>query len=333
MASSSINCSADTHRLAEVRRFDTVGVSAGEDLMPSAEPEWRQAITHLTGAGPDIASFRASGGLAVVLLRDPKRVWYFGLAEQGRRPAGTWRFRPRSTSEMLTVGAPSDVMGVASDGTVHLLDSVQGRIISDNTGGYSHLLTDYRLPATVRRGCALQENRYAFHDPARTNVVNICSNSTIESQEELVVQTALDGADTSGWSKVQLSGAIERPCIVWSPIRTNAFVVSDWTATPINLQDFSEDMASCPRGLAAIPKGKTHGRRVVRFFDATGQPTGVMRFDRSILRIGCTAHRLIVLAGTNDSTYLASYVLPMRLRDATLAQEAIVIASPPPIQR
>ena len=333
MASSFICCSGDAHRLADVRRYDTAGVFAREDSMPLAKPEWSTAITHIIGAGPDIASFRASGGLAVVLLGDPRRVWYFGLAEQGRLMAGSWRFRPRSTSEMLTVGAPSDVMGVASDGTVHLLDSVKGRITSDNIGGYSHLLTDYRLPATVRRGCALRESRYAYHDAARTNVVSIRSNSTTESQEVLVVQTALDGVGTSGWSEVQLSGAIGRPCILWSPIRTNAFVVSDSTATPVNLHDFSEDMASCPRGLAVIPKGKTHGRRVVRFFDATGQPTGVMRFNRSILNIGCTDHRLIVLAATTDSTYLASYVLPVRLRDSTFAHEATVIAPPSPISR
>ena len=224
-------------------------------------------------------------------------------------------------------------MGVASDGTVHLLDSVKGRITSDNIGGYSHLLTDYRLPATVRRGCALQENRYVFHDAARAGVVSIRSSSVQDSLHDRVMLTALNGGDFSGWSEAQLSGAIGRRCILWSPAQANAFVVSDSAATPINLHDFREDVASCPRGLAVIPKGKTHGRRVVRFFDAAGQPTGVMRFNRSILNIGCTDHRLIVLAATTDSTYLASYVLPVRLRDSTFAHEATVIAPPSPISR
>ena len=51
------------------------------------------------------------------------------------------------------------------------------------------------------------------------------------------------------------------------------------------------------------------------------------------LNIGCTDHRLIVLAATTDSTYLASYVLPVRLRDSTFAHEATVIAPPSPISR
>jgi len=172
-----------------------------------------------------------------------------------------------------------------------------------------------------------------FLDLARTGIVSIRGGSARDSPDARVVQTALDGADTSRWSEVQLSGAIGRPCILWSPTRTNAFVISELTATPINLHDLSKDIASCPRGLAAIPEGKTHARRVVRFFSATGQPTGVMRFDRPILRIGCTDHRLIVLAGTSDSTYLASFVLPMRLRDSTLAAEPTVIAPPSPINR
>jgi hypothetical protein len=348
-------CAPDGGATVEQRaRADSV-VVGGRRVGATAEPEWERNFTHEDGATLHPVAFRAGAGLAATIHGPSRSHWKFFLARRGHPGSGGRHvvelqgFRP-------SIWNRTDIVGIASDGRVWYLDRETGSVVSEDVGAFGELIARLGARGTVRSGWALGERAIAFVDdaqPWRVLVRDLGSAAPTRT-------VPLDAIDSTGlpWASLRFGGSPDGGCVLWSPRLDGILVVSDslvralgplveppplapptprnpWYARLLGheappapaARPGALDATTFAGGVAVLYAGQTpEAERLVDLYAEDGAYQETMRLPRRALRIASTAGRLITIETERDSVFIASYVLPARVRVRPLADEPSVIA-------
>lgn len=333
-------------------------------------PEWEGEITFRTGYPIRPIAFRVGGGL-VSLLHGPSLTnWMFALADSGRGGAAGGpiprTFNPAGGPPLQMA---SDVVAVSADNRSWFLDPRTGRIISEDVGLYDAAVASLGTRGTVRTACALGEHAITYLDVARPDTVFV--HEVASRATRALPLPAFAAVHEVPWASLRFGGSPDGPCVVSSPQLRGLLVVTgsavraiDGFVEPLPVKPRDEawyaplarlvsrdadadssaapgalDATSFPGGVAVLFAGLTpDAGRLVDFYDTTGTYLTTLRLPHRALRIAASHGRLYVLRqrydphdGIRGRVYLASYVLPARVRAGrAVAAERAVIAPPGP---
>jgi hypothetical protein len=289
----------------------------------------------------------------------------FILADSAAAPAGG-PIRPHKSDYRPPIGIPSDIVGVSSQGLTWFLDPERGRVTGQDVGGNRVVIADLRVRGTVRTACALGEHAIAFLDAARPGQVFVHDLTEPFTTRTMSFPAGFVDEHSVRWTDLRFGGSPEGPCVLWAPHMHSVIVVSDSSVQPLGPfveplsateRDEQErgawhrwltywftraapppvgalDATSVPGGVAVLFAGRTpYAGRLVDFYTETGQFLETMRLPFRARRIAGTRHRLLVLSARGDSVYVASYILPAKVRLLPTADEPPVIPPLDPVSR
>ena len=354
-----VACSTSASETPPANSDPVSAVAQGRASGPLARAEWQREITHRTGSPFRPIAFRAGGGIASLLQGPPLRHWMAFLADSGYIGAGG-PAEPHVVRELFGLGTPTDIVAVAANGYSWYLDPARGRVVGENVGGEQITVASLGVRGTVRTACGLGERAVAFLDTARPGRVYVRELAPPYETRDLPFPDGLLGHRVR-WPDLRFGGSPEGPCVLFAPTMRGVVVVSDssaraiapfveplsradalyargtWYAPLAGLIAWREravgalDATSVPAGVAVLFEGRTPAAgRLVDFYSDSGTYQESLRLPQRARRIAATPHRLIVLSAPYDRTYIASYVLPARIRRRAAAAEPDVIAPPGP---
>lgn len=354
-------CSSGSEVASRAEGQGSSAIASSRLRVPIVSPEWERDITPVSGSAVRPVALRAGGGLAASLHGPPLHDWKFVLAERGHAAAGG-PHDPLEVSDRAPIRDPTDIVGVSSEGLVWYLDRQSGRIIGEDIGGHRRVIASLGIRGTVRTACALGERSIAFLDDARPGRVFVRDLEPARRTREVPVPAGLVGGRDVPWNSLRFGGSPNGPCVLSAPRMRGLLVVSDsavttiatfveplvaadeprgsdtWFARLLRLMTRPApppvgalDATSFPGGVAVLFAGRTvHAGRLIDLYSKNGEYLETMQLSHRALRIAGTRHRLIVLSARADSVYLASYVLPPRVRSQPTADEPLVVAPPDP---
>jgi len=347
------SCSAGPGAEANATQQEAVALPNYRRLVVRALPEWERNITNLRGATSTPIALRAGSGLAVSLHAPSIHHWKFPLADSGRIYAGGPHY-PRQWEYSIPIYRPADVVGVSDEGIVWILDQAYGRVVGEDVGGRRSLVASFGIRETVHTACAPSEHTIAFLDDARPQRILLHDVRAGQTRSVPMPDGFVEDS-TVRWDQLRFGGASGGPCVIRAPWMTGVIIVSDSMVSTIDrfvepiLSDVhlgsnghptdeissplvspiigALDVTGFPGGVAVLFKGRTAAAgRLVDLYSTSGEYLETMLLPRRTLRIAGTSNRIVALSASVDSVYLASYILPARIRLAPLEREASVIA-------
>jgi hypothetical protein len=266
--------------------------------------------------------------------------------------------------------ALADIVGISAGGRSWYLDAVTGRVSGVDIGGYSRMIASLGARGTIRTACALGEHAIAYLDIARPDTVFVHEPAS-RATRALPLPATFAAVHAVPWDSLRFDGSPDGPCVVSNSRVRGLLVVTDsavrainasveplpieprrqaWYAPLARLASRNSDTespatpgaldaTSFPGGVAVLFEGRTpEAGRLVDFYDTTGTYLTTMRLPHRALRIAASHGRLYVLRqryephdGIRGRVYLASYVLPGRVRAGqAVSAEPTVIAPPGP---
>jgi hypothetical protein len=348
---------ADTSAVAEVRARSAI-----------ATPEWEREITDRTGYPIEPVAFRAGGGIASLLHGRPLMHWMLLLSDSGHLAAGgpvrrwpgdsrapiaaasdiagisatgrSWYLDPptgRVTDEDVG-GYRAVIASLGARGTIRTACALGERAIAYLDVGRPDTIfvRDLDSPAPTR----------ALPLPTDFAVVHEVPWDALRFGGAPDAPCVLAAPRLRGLLVITDSAvrAIERFVEPVPPAKRDAWYAplarlvsrgkaadADSAAAPGAL-----DATGVPGGVAVLFGGRTNeAGRVVDFYDATGAYLTTMRLPHRALRIAASHGRLYVLRqqwdphdGYTGRVYVASYVLPTRVRGGGVLPDVPPVTAP-----
>ncbi|HEX7120733.1 MAG TPA: hypothetical protein VF178_00080 [Gemmatimonadaceae bacterium] len=238
------------------------------------EPEWEvhpHSVQQQLNAERDVEPLvlRAGHGVVAVIHHDPGTGWVFAHDLPKYPSGGRFARRPYMKPPF---GFPVDIVGVTDSGKAWLLEPLQGRVSSEDIGGYPYVLGILRTSQRVRRGCLFSASRLAYLDDTLPLQIFVRDFGESVSTDTLSVSAEWLGTDSTSWASLRFGGASVGHCILWAPKMEVVLRVSDSGTVAVG------PLIEPPRAEgagAALLRWIRRGDRAPLVGDATTFPGGV----------------------------------------------------------
>jgi hypothetical protein len=306
-------------------------------------PEWEGRLHYVerrvSATRPLRATaMRAGGGISAVLQADPYFAYLVELTPSRSLSISGGPNNWDQRADNPPRGYPTDVVGVAPDGSAWFLDAGTGRVVTEDVGGYRRVVTTLRRADKARSGCVSRAGSILFVGDARPRTVAVRPLEQPSVTRALVVPAEDAVGRGVPWAAVRFGGSPDGPCVLWAPSMTGVLIVSDSAVRPLGpLVErlpaepwyrmwwhrirrrpepvWTLDATSFPGGVALLAAGRTAGAgRMVDLYSDAGAYLETLVLPQRALRIAGDGERLYVLRQARDSVLLASYLLPRSVR-------------------
>lgn len=327
--------------------------SGPERQVAPAEREWEvreRQVERFRPRGQSLQAigFGSGGSITTVVLKSPRAIYQFDYFSPTVVTGGLARWWEPYPPGMLQLTAPTDVVGVTSDGIPLYLDASTATVKTSTISAQRVLVIALDSTPAVQSACALDARTFAFVESSRPDTVFLRSIGQRTARRVALVPRDLEALPTP-WSTVRLDGSMGAGCALWAPTWPDVVTIADSTVHPQWSLPFRSSAMAWPTRLLAwlrhrdsrpvIARDVTVFPGGVAVLSASGDGVDLYSMDRGVyletialprpaLRITGAGPRLFVLSQAQDTVRLASYVLPENAR--ALAPHGGLPRIPPP---